>query len=101
MKIKFSGLLKTDVTGEWETEVSASDISDLLAKLISKYGAQFEEKVLVDGMFKWNILVLLNGTLITQVDILRKTSEGNLSRDIMNRELSESDIVSIFELVCG
>ncbi len=61
MVIRFSGLLKTEVTGEWESDVDASNVAELLGKLINKYGPGFEKKVMADGKIRWNILIVVNG----------------------------------------
>jgi molybdopterin converting factor small subunit len=103
MKIKFSGLLKTEVTGEWEIEINACCVADLIDKLIKKYGHEFEKKVMTDGKIRWNILVVVNGSLISRVGVAETTSEESdlISKKIMETKLKESDVVSIFELVCG
>lgn len=103
MKIKFSGLLKTEVTGEWEIEVDASCIAGLIDKLIKRYGHEFEKKVLDDGKIRWNILLVVNGKLISRVDVAKAASEeiDLMNRRVMETPLKEDDVVSMFELVCG
>jgi len=102
MKVKFSGLLKTEVTGEWEIDVNACNVADLIGKLITKYGHKFEKKVMADGKIRWNILVVVNGRLISRVDIAETTSEESdlMSKKIMETKLKESDVVNMFELDC-
>ena len=103
MKVKFSGLLKTEVTGEWEIEVNAGNVADLIGKLITKYGHEFERKVMADGKIRWNLLVVVNGNLISRVDLSEPTPEKSdlINKKIMETKLKESDVVSIFELMCG
>ena len=102
MKVKFSGLLKTEVTGEWEIDVNACNVADLIGKLITKYGHKFEKKVMADGKIRWNVLVVVNGRLISRVDIAETTSEESdlMSKKIMETKLKESDVVNMFELDC-
>jgi molybdopterin converting factor small subunit len=103
MKVKFSGLLKTEVTGEWEIEVNACCVADLIDKLIKKYGHQFEEKVMADGKIRCNILLVVNGRLMSRVDVAEIASEESnlINRKVMETALKDDDVVSIFELVCG
>jgi hypothetical protein len=101
MLIKFSGLLKTEATGEWETNICAHDIADLIDKLINKYGREFEIKIINDGYIRWNILILINGHLLSPIDISKPILDKSTNEKIMKTKLREDDIVSIFELVCG
>ena len=101
MLIKFSGLLKAEVTREWETNASAYNVADLIGKLINKYGREFEIKIMTDGKIRWNILILINGHLLFPIDISKSTLDLSINERIMKTKLHEDDIVNIFELVCG
>lgn len=88
MKVLFFAYVR-DYTGAKETEVGdCSTVEELINKLCHIYGKKFENKVLNNNELSSEIIILVNGRHIFNMDGVKT-------------KLKESDVVSIFPVVAG
>lgn len=88
MLVRFFAYIR-DYTHTKETEIEKCEtVEELLKKLCSMYGREFEKRVFEEGQISSGIIVLVNGRHICHCD-------GG------NTKLEAADEISIFPVVAG
>ncbi|MDZ7687910.1 MAG: ubiquitin-like small modifier protein 1 [Halobacteriales archaeon] len=86
-QVRFSSALKS-VTDERTTEVEAETVAEALEELASKYGDEFEERLLEDGELRRFVNLYVNGDDVRHGDGLETA-------------IGEDDEISILPAVSG